>query len=252
MHHFNLEKIGLNRNEAKVYLALVRRGSATAGVLIKDTAFHRNIVYDNLEKLIDRGLATYIISDGKKLFQARPPSYIMDNIDREEKEIKERRKIADEIVSQLDRIYGSENEETKSTIFRGVAGIRHVFSDILDTRKDYSAIGVSKESEDIMGDVFWRNFHAKRRTLKVNATIILNHDYKEYSGNFLNDKTIKFRILPRRFKVLSETLIYGTKVAIIVFGTKPVATLIEDKAVADSYRKHFELLSQTSQELISR
>ena len=48
-----LEKLGLNRNEAEVYVDLLKLGQTSAGELIRRTGFHRNIVYDNLEKLID-------------------------------------------------------------------------------------------------------------------------------------------------------------------------------------------------------
>ena len=42
----DLIKLGFNRNEAIVYLSLVRFGQADANLLIKDTKFHKNIVYN--------------------------------------------------------------------------------------------------------------------------------------------------------------------------------------------------------------
>ena len=49
-----LESLGLSKNEAKTYLALLKLGSVPAGPLIKDLGMHRAAVYnllDLLEKL---------------------------------------------------------------------------------------------------------------------------------------------------------------------------------------------------------
>ena len=45
-----------------------------------------------------------------------------------------------------------------------------------------------------------------------------------------------------QFAQFQETVIVGDYVAIAVFSENPYAFLIKDKLVADSYRKHFNLL----------
>ena len=71
----NLVDLGFNKNEAKVYLSLIRFGKVDAKQIIKDTKFHKNIVYDNLSKLIDRGLVSFIIEGKKKIFQILYPYF---------------------------------------------------------------------------------------------------------------------------------------------------------------------------------
>ena len=54
--------------------------------------------------------------------------------------------------------------------------------------------------------------------------------------------TARVRHLPKEFIFPVRTMIYGNKVAIVDF-TKPITTIIiENKEVAQSYLKHFELL----------
>ena len=43
-----LEKIGLNLNEAKIYLALLELGQAQAGYISKKTQINRTTVYDSI------------------------------------------------------------------------------------------------------------------------------------------------------------------------------------------------------------
>ena len=70
MHIADLEKLGLNKNEAKVYFGLLKKGQATASELVKSVGVHRNIIYDNLEKLIDKGLVSYVVEGTKRRFIA--------------------------------------------------------------------------------------------------------------------------------------------------------------------------------------
>ena len=61
-------------------------------------------------------------------------------------------------------------------------------------------------------------------------------------GQELNKRPLsQVRFLPE-FEQLTETIIVGNKVGIIVFTENPYGFLIEDKIVAESYRKQFELM----------
>ena len=65
MDAVDLEKLGLNRNEAKVYFGLLQTVNTTASDLVKHLGLHRNIIYDNLEKLIEKGLVSFVIEGTK-------------------------------------------------------------------------------------------------------------------------------------------------------------------------------------------
>ena len=48
-----LEKIGLKEKEAKVYIALLKKGSSLANTLAKETDILRSSIYDYLDINID-------------------------------------------------------------------------------------------------------------------------------------------------------------------------------------------------------
>ena len=67
-----LEAAGLTGNEIKVYLALLELGSVTAGEILKKIEIHRGAVYDTLDKLMEKGLVSYVIkANGNTL---KPPT----------------------------------------------------------------------------------------------------------------------------------------------------------------------------------
>ena len=82
-----LEKLGLTRGEIKVYLALNKIGESTIGPIGKESRVSKSKMYDILDKLIEKGLAGYIIKQGTKYFVANDPHMILGYISKKEDEL---------------------------------------------------------------------------------------------------------------------------------------------------------------------
>ena len=80
-----IEELGLTKNESKIYMALLRLGSAHAGEITEKTGIHRRNVYDSIERLMRKGLVSHVVVDNKKLFNPANPERFLEIID-EEKE----------------------------------------------------------------------------------------------------------------------------------------------------------------------
>ena len=239
-----LLELGLNRNEAKVYISLIKLGTSSAGEIIKETEFHRNIVYDNLDKLIDKGLVTFIIEGKRKIFQPTPPDMISRFLDKEEQMIKTKKQIAEVVKREISKLQAKSKKSKKiqeATMFRGVNGLRVLFKDTLNVGKDYYVFGAPESSVDIMSSIFWKNYNLKRIENRINVKMIFNDNLREWSKKIKNKYTyIKF--LPKEFDPLSETMIYGDKTAIIIWTEKPIAILIQDRNLAENYGQYFRIL----------
>jgi sugar-specific transcriptional regulator TrmB len=241
MEEFKLLQLGLNRNEAKVYRILLQLGQASAGELIKKTEFHRNIVYDNLEKLIDKGLVTFIIEGNIKIFQAAPPEMITEMLDKEQEQLNEKKKLAEELKNEAIKLKSSHHVQQEATIYRGVRGLKVLFNDTLNVGSDYYVIGAPRSSLELMGSAFWENYNLKRVQKKIVVKMLFNEDLRRWSKIIQSKKTI-IKFLSKKFDGLTETIIYGNKVAFIVWTEKPIATLIQDPHLASNYRKYFHAL----------
>ena len=102
----DLEGLGLNKNEATVYLALQGLGKTKAGEVIKETGLHRNLVYQALEALAGRRLLTKSTSGSVALFSPTDPIHLLDTIREAELtaervigELKEKKKIVDQEIT---------------------------------------------------------------------------------------------------------------------------------------------------------
>src|SRR3989338_8148629 len=98
-----LEKLGLTGNEVKVYLALLRLGSVTAGEIIKSTNLHRAGTYDTLERLMEKGLVSYVIRANRKYFEAASPKNFLGVLERKEEELRKERSELLKIVPDLEK-----------------------------------------------------------------------------------------------------------------------------------------------------
>jgi len=83
----NLLQLGFTENEAKVYLALLETGLSTITKLISKTNLHKQIIYDNLQRLTAKGLVSYVIQSNHKYFNAVSPEKIKDILEEQKKEL---------------------------------------------------------------------------------------------------------------------------------------------------------------------
>src|SRR3989338_1275628 len=68
-----LQTLGLTVIETKTYLTLLEIGKSLAGTIAERAHLHRRNVYDALEKLLQKGLVSYTISNNKKYWNAVHP-----------------------------------------------------------------------------------------------------------------------------------------------------------------------------------
>jgi sugar-specific transcriptional regulator TrmB len=212
-------------------VVLLKLGSAQAGKISKETQINRTSIYDSLERLIERGLVTYIIEANRKTFRAVSPDAILN-------QLKEKQKIAEEILPELNKLTKSSKEKEESDIYKGRKGIRSILFDILNY-KEYIAFGSSGRFLEIMKHDFIL-FQKRKKELKINAKVILSESSRKTEQVKLSHTNFKY--IPDEFSSPTTTFVYDDKTAIIVWGEIPIATLITSKEVSNSYRKYFDFL----------
>ena len=226
-----LQKIGLNPNEIKIYLTLLRLGEAKAGEISKESQINRTTTYDSIERLIEKGLVSYSIEANRKIFKPVSPERLLDDL-------KEKQKIVEKSLPELNELFNKSKEKEESDIYKGKKGIRSILNDILN-HKEYVAFGSSGGFLDVMQHDF-SIFQKKKKNLKINSRIILSESSKGKQD--VKEAFSKFKFISDEYSSLTTTFVYHNKTAIIVWAEIPIATLITSKEVAESYKKHFDLL----------
>src|SRR3989338_369599 len=110
----SLEKIGLTRGEVKVYLTLLKTGQTTTGKIIDESQLSSGKIYEILDRLIRKGLASFVIKDKTKYFEAASPKMILQHIKDKEEELKRNEQKIESLLPDLIKIQKSKKEAYKT------------------------------------------------------------------------------------------------------------------------------------------
>ncbi|MFH1802948.1 MAG: helix-turn-helix domain-containing protein [archaeon] len=236
----DLKKIGLSKSEATLYLSLLKLGASEVQPLIESTGFYKANVYQALERLCEKGIVSRVIEGKKRVYQIQKPESIIEFIKKKKDELEDQEKIARELVKNIESKRRTYTQET-AVVLRGLTGIKQIYSDIIHNKTNYLVFGSPKESETLIGDYYWQNIHLKQIENGIKARMIFHKSLKDWK-KIVPKEIIDLRFFDEEFEPLTETTIYGTKVAFVVWADNPVTTIINNEHLADSYRQIFNIL----------
>ncbi len=232
-----LEDIGLTGAEIKVFLSLLELGSSTAGKVVEKSGLQNAVVHRAFHSLAEKGLITYVKEGKIKHYQTIEPRQLLNFLEEKKARI-------EKILPELEAKREIAKQKPQAIIFQGIKGVKELITLMLDTTsKEYLAYGGPQKAHDLLGDFFWENFHRKRIKKNIKAKLLFHSSLKWWAED-LNKKfkltTVK--TTKRNFEELTETIICGKRVAIIMYLDKPFGFLIEEQIAANSYKRFFELV----------
>jgi len=221
--------LGLTRTEARIYGTLVDLGRAQAGIISRRTGIHRRSVYDALDRLIEKGLVSYIKENDKRYYTPADPARFKEMISHMSQGI-------ESIMPSLQAKYNEVKTRQETLFFRGKEGMRTIFEDQLADKKDVYIIATPNLATEGL-KYYLPHYETQRIKKKMKLHIL-------YAGGILGLEIplAEIRHLPTTFASPVSTNIYGEKVAILIWSMEPVAILIKNKDVALTYKKYFDAL----------
>lgn len=232
-----LQSLGLTEKEARAYLSLLRLGESTATKIAEDINIDRTLTYQVMNRLIERGLVSYVIKNNVRYFSPAKPEKLMHDL-------KEKEGWLSNAMPELIGLMKVEEEKTKVEIYRGTEGIKTVWREIVRVGKEYVVFGEEGKFQELL-PIFMKEF--LRDIVKYGSRErILSKESKR--GKILITKNSKIRYLPDQYFSPTMTVVYSKKVANFVW-TKPYyAILTENTEIADSFKSYFEVLWKVAKE----
>lgn len=234
--------LGLSKNESKVYMTLIEIGLATGGQVAEKAKIHRTNVYDALERLVEKGLVSYILKEKTKYFEAADPSSLMNLLKEKEENLK---KLLPTLVlnKQL-------SKKTEVTVSEGVAAARNALMNFLNYKEPVLIYGVPKETPKVLGEYFLERFQRERIKAKIHEKVIYNEDAVKRIKQLKQVPYCEIRALPKQFDSPMSTNICGDEVFFELFTREPCLTIrIKSKDIAELYKKYFEVIWNTAKRI---
>jgi len=233
-----LQKLGLSKGEIKVYSAILNTGIAPVNKIHEQTGIERRNIYDILNKLIERGLITYMDENKRRSYQIAHPDKILHYINEKREDLeKTKKEIAKELPSILER-FNQKNPEIKAEVYRGLEGMKAVWDDMLRSKGIYW-IGAGRYMPKMYPGYF-NQWNKKRIQLKIKIFNLLRHEIKKGITPYPLEQR---KFLPEEFSGSPTVIgIYGNKVVNFLFGENLFAFVIESRELAENYKRYHKYL----------
>jgi sugar-specific transcriptional regulator TrmB len=243
-----LRKIGLTEGEIKVYSAILEIGISTINKIHEKTGIERRNIYDILNKLIEKGLVSYTIEKGKRTYQITHPNKIIGYIEERKHELDKTKEEIEKEIPLIIKKFESTKPEIRAEVYRGKDGIKAIFEDMLSCRENWF-IGGNGGVQKYM-PFFWENWNRRRIKKKVFWHDLIDKGtlmsaFKSLAKAKEKLKELQFyeyKILPEELVSPHVIFIYGDKIANVLWSEAPFAFVIQNKEIADSYKKYFSFL----------
>jgi len=234
-----LSEIGLTKNEVIVYTTLLKLGSALAGEVTSYSGIHRRNVYDSMQRLIEKGLASFVTINNRRWFKASDPSRLLVVVDEQKNRLERMRSDVEKVVKDF-RALPVVKQQEEVLYFKGKEGIKTVYEDVLSIEEDYIGYGPGMQIDNLL-KAYFKDYAHRRAKKKIHLKMIW--DERSRGMYFTKTPLLESRFLPDDLCSHAALRIYGNKVAIILYSDEqPIAVMIENKAIADGYRRYFEVM----------
>ncbi len=212
-----------------------------ASELSKKTGLIRTNVYDILNSLIKKGIATYVIRNGKKYFHAAEPEKLLDFIDTKKKELDEIKSDFEKIMPQLKPIE-KKAERPIIEVYEGKEGLKTILAlsvrESLRSKKEIIGISVQQQKCRELAGLYHIRWYKDREKYKLKSRYLMSAEEK-----VIPIKYTQFKILPKEAKNPNEIFIFGDYTTQFFFVENLfTAIVIKNKEITDRYRIYFEFL----------
>lgn len=244
-----LNKIGLTKSEAQIYLAIIELGKTNISSIAKATSINRRNIYDSISTLLDKGLIFQIVGEKEGVYAGVEPEKLIELI--QSKEI-----ALDKIMPELDNIYQTERVKEEAVVYKGVDGFKSYLQDILNEGQDVYCLGAKGGwSYEGLGD-FADWFEAERIRKKIKVFNLFDQSMKEKITtqkpmyNMLSEQ----RFLQKEYSTNSAVDVFGDQVVTFTglapekFDDDVTLFVMLSKDLAESWRTWFKFLWDNSQE----
>jgi sugar-specific transcriptional regulator TrmB len=183
-----LEQFGLNKTQAKAYLALIRHGSLTPPALAKLTGETRTNAYTVLDRLVELGLAKKTDKNKKLVYRVENPVALEKLAVKHRTEALQREKQIKDAMPALLNFFYTYSEQPGVRFLQGKDGIEEIYKDQLRTGKPIRIVRSWKDRDFFGKGVYsiWR----KRPARHGIPTIMLSPDVADANNDPELDKKV--------------------------------------------------------------
>ena len=228
VNHTLLE-LGFDQKEIQVYLAMLKIGEASVTKISQETGIERTLIYYIIDKLMNKGMASFKLRNNVKYYTATSPEKILEDA-------KEREKSFRNILPYLIDLQKQDYEEpVKVDIYKGDAGLQACLNDLFKCTKEVMVLGEQGQFQT-SSSVIFKQYMRKLIETGTKEKVIVREDWR---GKVWKTRNSTYKHISKNLISPTTTVLYSDKVLISVWEKPMFHILIKNKKIADSYKAYF-------------
>ncbi|HBE89988.1 MAG: hypothetical protein A3E37_02020 [Candidatus Andersenbacteria bacterium RIFCSPHIGHO2_12_FULL_46_9] len=245
-----LAQLGLKENEIKVYIAALELGEPAVGDIERQTALHKQLIYNAASSLQEKGLISIHEIRGRKRFSVSNPAAL-------EEHARARLEKAQELVPHLFDRANKKRSADKVRTYRDVKGVQQYYLESIRRQPEKSEVYILGVNSERYFEIFvkdsmaYERFENSRieRNIKLNL-LLFGAEEKEIELN-KNRFTIDLRLLQEAVQGPMDIMIWHDHVGMLFYGAEPYVLDIMGQQTADGFRQYFKVLWKQGKALTS-
>ena len=231
-----LMELGLSLNEARIYEALVGLGESSVNTISVKTRINRSNVYDAMERLCEKGLASELFVGSQKHYKPTHPRRLLELLNEKQEEV-------EAILPELEKKFEFHRENEEAYFHRGIEAYKNYMFDILKEKKPYYCIGGKGMWFDPRLKFFRMKFDRERQKSKVEFSHIFDEEMKNHLTDPLRFKQGEYKFLPKKYCSKLTIEFFGDYTVIYTgekFGRlkeEPTVFVIKSKDISEGFKK---------------
>lgn len=240
-----MSDLDLNENQARVYLLLLQIGKGNIQAIADKSGLKRTTVYSILDTLIQKELINMVHIGAHREYFAENPRKILTLFERDEMDIRERRREILEFMPQLLSLYNAHASKPVIRTYEGLEGIKAVFDETLMLPRGSETLAFAS-FHMIRGHLreWIPGFIARRAKKGITQRCICVESEVAKTELVANDKRDLrvTRLVPGdKFPFpVDQINIFGNRIFLASY-VDLIAIVIESEAIAKSMKSIFEL-----------
>lgn len=255
-----LERLGLSKNEIKLYHAALDLGESSVTDCAKKSGIHRVAAYGLVDSLKKKGLITVTTVSHGKLISAKHPRELRTLIQRKQREIRKMELKYEELLPELSSLYFHNTARPRVRFYEGVQGLEQVNHDIIETLKELpedERITYSYSNPNSVDDVFEEYVtgddgyvNMRKKYGIFNKVIALDGPITQDISQRDEEELRDMIILPEeRFPFVNDITIYANKIAIMALQHELVGVVVESAEIVQDQLAIFDLAWRGAQSI---
>lgn len=242
----DLIQLGLEKEEAEIYLYLKKKGLSTALEVSKNLSIGRTKVYRITDKLYKLGLIEQVMKSRGFKFKATSSLELNKLLLDKKLEVNKLESLLPLTISKLENLETNSKEDSNVKYYKGIEGLKQVTWNSLKAKKEILIYEMVSDMSKFLDKEFSEEVRLELVKRKIKTKQLTNHksikEYIKVTQKVLKYWEVRF-IDPKDLKLSYEFLVYNNTVAMYNVQSDNVFCVeIIDKRLANMQKMLFNFV----------